>query len=332
MSDADPKRRPKKTAPGQRLPRFEARAQPPPPPPRPLAKSIEFADDFPDVRPRPARSSTASRTTRPPQRLVLGQEIDAPRPNRAAPLVEAAADLDLARQLGTRPVPLRPSFPVAQARRSFLELFWGNPWLMLLVGAVCLGVYILASAPSKVTFSNYMNWGGANHAANVALAPVAPGEHSVIGPPTISADDVETVLRQYNSPAVGTGSVWIDMGKKYGIDPAYALAFFIHESSAGTNPGWAGLKPGGESTHNIGNIICAGYSRCFGRFRDYTSWDEGIEDWYKLIANEYIGGRGIQTVEQILPVYAPAFENNVDAYISAVVSTVDEWRRNGVSR
>ena len=203
---------------------------------------------------------------------------------------------------------------------------------MLLAGAACLVIYLLASTPSRITFSNYVNLGGGRQAKNVALAPVAPGEHSLIGPPTISADDVEAVLRQYNSPAVGTGSVWIELGQKYGIDPAYALAFFVHESTAGTNPGWAGLKPGGESTHNIGNIICAGYSRCFGRFRDYTSWDEGIDDWYKLIANEYIDGRGAQTIEQIIPIYAPAFENNVDAYVNAVVSTVDTWRRGGVPR
>jgi hypothetical protein len=332
MSDADPKRRPKNSAAGPRVPRFEARAQPLPPQPRPLAKSIDLADDFPERQPRLARPSTASRTARPTQRLVLGEPIDSSRLDRPAPLVEAAHDLDRARQLGTRPALLRPSFPVAESRRSFLELFWGHPLLMLLVSAVFLGIYLLASTPSKTTFSNYVNGGSTNHAENIALAPVAPGEHSVVGPPTISTDDVEAVLRQYSSPAVGTGPIWIDMGKKYGIDPAYALAFFIHESSAGTNPRWDGMKPDGSTTHNIGNISCAGYPRCLGRWRDYGSWQEGIEDWFRLIADEYVAGRQISTVEQIMPIYAPAFENDVDAYTNAVVSTVDGWRRNGVPR
>jgi len=331
MSDADSKRRPKNTAPGQRPPRFTAGDRPLPQPPQ-LKKMVDLVDDLPELRPRRARSATQSSATRSGPRLVLSEEIDSPQPNRSTPLVDTVADLDRAKLLGARPAPLRSIFPVAESRRSLLDLVWGSPWLVLLAGAACLVIYLLASTPSRVTFSNYVNWGGAHQAKNVALAPVGPGEHSLIGPPTISADDVEAVLRQYNSPAVGTGSAWIELGQKYGIDPAYALAFFVHESTAGTNPGWAGLKPGGESTHNIGNIICAGYSRCFGRFRDYTSWDEGIDDWYKLIANEYIDGRGAQTIEQIIPIYAPAFENNVDAYINAVVSTVDGWRRNGVPR
>jgi hypothetical protein len=331
MSDADSKRRQKNIAASQRSPRRPAGDRPLPPPPRPLAKSVEFADDFPELRPR-ARSVMQTSTTRPGPRLVLGSDLDSPQPRRSTPIVEAAADLDRAKMLSTRPTPLRSSFPTAAPQRSLLEPFGSSTWLVLLVGVVCLGIYLLASTPSKVTFSNYVNWGSARQAENSALAPIAPGEHSVVGPPTISADDVEAVLREYNSPAVGTGPIWIELGQKYGIDPAYALAFFVHESTAGTNPGWAGLKPGGASTHNVGNIICAGYSSCFGRFRDYSSWDEGIEDWYKLIANEYIDGRGTQTVEQIIPIYAPAFENNVNAYINAVVSTVEGWRRNGVPR
>jgi hypothetical protein len=169
----------------------------------------------------------------------------------------------------------------------------------------------------------------ANDIANsdIGVRPAPAGEHSVRGSPSISAEDVEAVLREYNSPAAGTGRAWIALGQQYGIDPAYALAFFIHESTAGTNPGWAGLKPGGGSTHNVGNIICAGYATCYGRFRDYASWDEGIEDWYKLIAREYIEGRGAHTIEQIIPIYAPAVENNVDRYINAVVGMVDGWRR-----
>ena len=54
-------------------------------------------------------------------------------------------------------------------------------------------------------------------------------------------------------------------------------------------------KPGGATTHNVGNIICAGYATCYGRFRDYDTWSQGIEDWYKLIAREYVDGRGAQT-------------------------------------
>ena len=156
------------------------------------------------------------------------------------------------------------------------------------------------------------------------------GEHVILGEPTISPQDIDYVLKQYSSPAAGQGKAFYELGRKYNIDPAYALAFFIHESSAGTNAAWAGLKPDGSSTHNVGNIICAGYKTCYNRFRDYSSWEEGIEDWYRLLSDEYINGRGASTVEQIIPIYAPSFENNVPAYIDTVTSMVNEWRVRGV--
>jgi hypothetical protein len=158
----------------------------------------------------------------------------------------------------------------------------------------------------------------------------APGDHDLRGAPTVTAEQIDRILESYGSPATGSGAAWVAMGQKYDIDPAYAVAFFIHESSAGTNPGWAGFKNDGSTTHNIGNIICAGYSTCYGRFRDYPSWEAGVEDWYRLIAVEYIDGRGTTTVDQIVPIYAPSFENDVSAYVGAVTTMVDGWRTGQV--
>jgi len=165
------------------------------------------------------------------------------------------------------------------------------------------------------------------HPAVVRAAQCAPDDLALDCPAMLGADAIDTILASYGSPAVGSGQAWIDAGARYGINPEIALAFFIHESSAGTNPGWAGLKPGGGSTHNVGNIICAGYASCFGRFRDYASWDDGIEDWYRLIAVEYVEGRGHRTAEDVIPVYAPSFENDVGNYIGAVRALVAEWRQ-----
>ncbi len=167
--------------------------------------------------------------------------------------------------------------------------------------------------------------------SRIASAIVPAGEHSVVGEPSINAAAIDTILSKYGSPAAGTGRSWVNLGRQYGIDPAYAVAFFIHESSAGTNPGWAGIKPDGSTTHNVGNIICAGYATCFNRFRDYASWDEGIADWYKLISHEYVNGRGAASVEQIIPIYAPSFENDVNMYVQTVVMLVEGWRQ-GVIR
>jgi len=180
------------------------------------------------------------------------------------------------------------------------------------------------------------NWpgNGSGESTPVEVAPQAmhpSGNYDLRAAPSLNAQQIDQILASYNSPATGTGQAWVALGQQYGIDPAFAIAFFIHESSAGTNPNWAGMKPGGATTHNVGNIICAGYSTCYGRFRDYPSWETGIEDWYRLISVEYIQGRGTVTVEQIIPIYAPSFENNVDGYIGAVTRLVDTWRTNGVT-
>jgi murein DD-endopeptidase MepM/ murein hydrolase activator NlpD len=154
-----------------------------------------------------------------------------------------------------------------------------------------------------------------------------PDDMTLERAPSLNPYEINGILADYGSPAAETGQVFYDMGLKYNIDPAYAVSFFIHESSAGTAGGWAGLKPDGSTTHNIGNIVCAGYPTCYGRFRDYGSWEEGIEDWYRLIRVEYIEGRGHRTVADVIPVYAPAFENNVNGYNSAVEAMVAGWRR-----
>ena len=157
-----------------------------------------------------------------------------------------------------------------------------------------------------------------------------PGDHALQGPPSITPDQIDRILASFGSPATGSGQVWYDLGVSYGIDPAYAVAFLIHESSVGTNQAWAGMKPDGTTTHNVGNIICAGYRTCYGRFRDYDSWETGINDWYRLIDVEYIKGRGTLTVADIIPIYAPSFENDVQGYVNVVERLVDSWREGSI--
>lgn len=160
-----------------------------------------------------------------------------------------------------------------------------------------------------------------------AAPPAAADEMSILGPPSVSPALINRVLAEYRSPAAGTGQAIYDLGVQYGVDPAFLLAFFIHESSAGSNPKWAGHKPDGSTTHNVGNIICTPGWRCHGRFRDYPSWEAGIEDWYKLITTLYVGQWGRSTVETIIPKYAPASDNNNEAaYIQQVRRMVTSWR------
>ncbi|ABX06322.1 MAG TPA: hypothetical protein DEF47_07615 [Herpetosiphon sp.] len=145
---------------------------------------------------------------------------------------------------------------------------------------------------------------------------------SILGVPTISAAKIDQVLSSYNSPATGKGQVIYDMGIKYGIDPAYCLAFFIHESTAGTQ----GVA---RVTQSIGNIrTTAGYEDYQG-YRKYPSWEAGIEDWYKLIRNLYIDEWQLTTIQDIIPVYAPPVENDTNHYVETVRTLVNSWRAAG---
>src|SRR6266567_6589260 len=145
-------------------------------------------------------------------------------------------------------------------------------------------------------------------------------QHSSIeGKPTISAAFIDKVLAAAGSKAAGTGQALYDLSLKYGIDDAYALAFFEHESTFGTG----GVA---RATLSLGNIRCSEGYQCIEGYRAYGSWIAGYEDWYRLIRNLYIGEWRLTTVEQIVPKYAPGSENDVAGYIAAVLKDVSTWR------
>ena len=157
------------------------------------------------------------------------------------------------------------------------------------------------------------------------MATIQPGHQvqsgtSVEGKPTIGASFINTVLAAAGSPAKNTGQALYDLGVKYGIDPVYALAFFMHESTFGT----AGVA---RATLSLGNIRCTPSYLCIEGYRAYSTWQQGYEDWYKLIRNLYLGQWHLSTVEQIVPKYAPSSDHNdVAGYIAAVEKAVSTWR------
>lgn len=144
---------------------------------------------------------------------------------------------------------------------------------------------------------------------------------------SLSIEQINKILE--NTPAAGTGKNWTDAGIKYSIDAAYMLAIFYYESNFATNQNWAGYKPDGTHTYNIGNIICAGYSKCYGRFRDYSDWDNpwwaGISDNTRLLAS-YRDDDGIKDFGTAIMKWAPPSENNTQAYISGAEKMIREWR------
>lgn len=297
--------------------------------PNPLARFHDPFDDLPlTLRERRLMERGVRVRERPPaaQSFAVSPAEELLTPDNLFAFAEDARDTLLAELVAATPA-YRPA-PLRRPVRS-QEFPW---WLIAVcaISAVILYFFWNDADTSRICFApGCTAREPAMQAYTSALAPDLPtpdGQHSVLGPPSISAQQIDRILAEWGSPAAGTGATWVELGVRYGIDPAYALAFFIHESGAGTAPGWAGRKPDGSTTHNIGNIICAGYRTCYGRFRDYASWEEGIEDWYRLIAVEYVQWRGVHTVEEIVPIYAPAVENNVPAYAGTVNRLVAEWR------
>jgi hypothetical protein len=169
--------------------------------------------------------------------------------------------------------------------------------------------------------------------AHPTVVSLAPSDlYSVTGKPTISASFINRVLAAYHSPARGRGQALSSLGVKYGIDPVYALAFFLHESRFGTT---------GEArvTLSLGNERCITDRPCIDRqlggYAQMESWEDGFEHWYMLILYGYVQGQvtiplvghTCKTIDQIVPVYAPSSDhNNVEAYIQAIKSAVDTWR------
>jgi hypothetical protein len=150
----------------------------------------------------------------------------------------------------------------------------------------------------------------------------------VLGPPTVSAAFINRVLAAYHSPAAGLGQVLYDDGVRTGIDPVYALAFFLHESAFGTT---------GEArkTLALGNERCIPDRPCVdldrGGYAQMESWEDGFAHWYTLILTLYIKQWHRVTIEHIIPTYAPGSDGNDEvAYIVAIEQAVATWRRGVV--
>jgi hypothetical protein len=181
-----------------------------------------------------------------------------------------------------------------------------------LVG-ICLLVLLLV--PSQAHAQAYTN----------ATLVQQASSYSVLGSPTVSAAFMNQVLAANHSPAAGKGQALFDYGVQYGVDPVYALAFFMHESSFGTT----GIA---QYTRSLGNLRCIPIYSCYNGFSSFPTWEAGFEAWYQLIRNVYVDTWHLVTIEQIIPTYAPSSDNNnVGAYINAVESAIDGWRSGQIT-
>lgn len=229
--------------------------------------------------------------------------------------------------------------PLARHRFWILPLVLSTVSLVIiLVVAISAGLFQRTGPEQVVPYNQGQTFsiqvGGSMNAFNqwensngpiVSKTPIPtnPGPYSVLGKPTISAAFINQVLASYNSPAAGTGQQMYDLGVQYGIDPVYALAFFMHESLFGTT----GVA---QTTLSLGNLRCIPTRPCIfqniGGFAQMNNWVDGYDQWYKLIRNLYVAQKGLVTVDQIIPVYAPSSDHNdVAGYIAALKHEINSW-------
>jgi hypothetical protein len=191
---------------------------------------------------------------------------------------------------------------------------------------------------------------------------------------SITADKIEEILKQHpftgiapgggpaGGPAqpnllTGKGQFFIEMGLKYRINPAYALAQSAMESSYFTT-GAILYNPVTDTWGNNGYGLtynpatgqggwlsdkCSPTQQLVGGdgvtryFCGYRTLEDSIEDYFALLAEGYVGGQlaggrygPLTTVDQIISVYAPSSDNNdTTHYISTVKALIDEWGAAG---
>lgn len=162
--------------------------------------------------------------------------------------------------------------------------------------------------------------GAAGDARRAAMAANPQG--AIMHVPSVSVAAIRSTLQAAGSPALGASYadrkdaaeyMW-DAGRVLGVDPAVVMAIFHHESVLGTQ----GMA---RFTNSVGNIRPLAGQPSFNGYRLYASWQEGIDDCYRLLRS--YARNGAATIPQAIPVWAPPTDSNDDsAYIASVLSTM----------
>ena len=143
---------------------------------------------------------------------------------------------------------------------------------------------------------------------------------SVAGAPSLDAALVDGILAAYGSPLHGHGAGIVSLSRRYHIDDAVALGFFVMESRAGTQ---------GEavSTHSFGNLRPMPDAPAADGYRVYGSWLESAGEWFRVLRSLYLGELKLTSVEAVVPVYAPASDSNdPPTMIASIRQLVRCWR------
>ena len=147
----------------------------------------------------------------------------------------------------------------------------------------------------------------------------------ILSKPTISKSTFVRILHQNHSPAAADAEkAWAKI-VDYGVDPAFQLAMFLHESSYGT-------KGAAVSRRNWGNLRRSPYFPSHKGFAKYPTWAAGAGDTARLlriygldlIRPKKSDPRHHTSTARTLPfVWAPAKDHNKpDRYGKALVEAM----------
>lgn len=150
-------------------------------------------------------------------------------------------------------------------------------------------------------------------------------DYRIASAPTILPGIFRNALAHRNSPVMWLADEAFNLCTEWGVNPAVALGFFVHESNAGT-------QGAAVATRNWGNLRAGpGEIDQTSGFARYASWLVGLNDFCKLLRGPLYEGAGLLTVSQVTPRYAPSADaNDPTAYASAVNALCATWESLGV--
>jgi hypothetical protein len=148
-------------------------------------------------------------------------------------------------------------------------------------------------------------------------------ELTFTGPARLTLDQFRKVLAYYRSPVLPDAGDLYATIVSYGLDPGVALAFFVRESGAGTATGYCNGQNSLDNK-NWGNVRGEEDGAC--GFQKFPTWKAGLDTWCRLMIKYYVN-RGLNRMEDAIPVYAPSADgNNPARYIKEMYSYILKWQ------
>lgn len=167
---------------------------------------------------------------------------------------------------------------------------------------------------------------------NDLVISLQPGES-----PDLSYQHFNALLDALGCPVTNERpSIYSSILTRGGIHPSVFLAFWLIESNLGKEGIQAQYNtrnPGNVRTPEIPNLASGVVNTPKRNFVTYDTWAKGTEDWVARLKGPKYLGRGLATIRQILPVYAPKSDSNDPViYGDKVLTLIDTWRKAVVSK